>query len=331
MCLFIVCAALPPPPPPCVPGTTSLRQWMQAWATFAKQRIRRRRLVTKSTRAGNRLLLRRAFDEWKRVRSYTRRVSRAASQRARCAGGVARDLSEVALHPPDRLLVHHALVVSLRPHYCTPLPSRLPRNRLSRVDVIPFASQSPIPSVLGCCRYMVRTAFREWRAVVQRVAKARRLMRSVLGSITASCFQKWAQLLVARRRRVAMTRSQSFVKRLVNRCAGPVNAPCTLQRSGHRFLCVFRCLCLCVHSSSDDAPFSHVCLSPVVFARFDHAAMETVMRAWRAAVAANKRTRNLLFRWLRRTTHGAMKRAWMRWVEATTVCVCVCVRGWLRP
>jgi hypothetical protein len=45
------------------------------------------------------------------------------------------------------------------------------------------------------------------------------------------------------------------------------------------------------------------------------------MRAWRAAVAANKRTRNLLFRWLRRTTHGAMKRAWMRWVEATTVCV----------
>ena len=120
---------------------------------------------------------------------------------------------------------------------------------------------------------MVRTAFREWRAAVQRVAKARRLMRSVLGSITASCFQKWAQLLVARRRRVAMTRSQSFVKRLVNRCAGSVHVPCTLQR---RFVfpytwvsfrklhkstgCPEVCICLkpSVHDTCGNAPYSHV-------------------------------------------------------------------------
>ncbi len=43
------------------------------------------------------------------------------------------------------------------------------------------------------------------------------------------------------------------------------------------------------------------------------------MRQWRVAVAVNRRTRWLLSRWLRRTTHGAMKRAWLKWVEATTV------------
>jgi hypothetical protein len=85
---------------------------MQAWATFAKQRIRRRRLVTKSTRAGNRLLLRRAFDEWKRVRSYTRRVARAASQRARCVGGVAWGHNEA----PPRLLSIHRIVRSFAMH-----------------------------------------------------------------------------------------------------------------------------------------------------------------------------------------------------------------------
>jgi hypothetical protein len=112
VCLFIICAAYPPPPP-YVPGTTSLRQWMQAWATFAKQCIRRRRLVTKSTRAGNRLLLRRAFDEWKRVRSYTRRVARAASQRARCVGGVAQGHGEASPRLVSiRLVSIHRIVCS---------------------------------------------------------------------------------------------------------------------------------------------------------------------------------------------------------------------------
>ena len=53
--------------------------------------------------------------------------------------------------------------------------------------------------------------------------------------------------------------------------------------------------------------------------RFDHAFIGMVVREWRAVTLLQRRTRALLYRWLRRTTHGAMKRAWMRWGEATTV------------
>ncbi len=64
-------------------STTSVRQWFMAWRHAVSARVRRRRLIDKSQRIVDRKLLRVSFDEWKRVRTYSKRVARATVTRTR--------------------------------------------------------------------------------------------------------------------------------------------------------------------------------------------------------------------------------------------------------
>ena len=61
----------------------SARQWFYAWRDVCRVRALRLRLIDRSKRVWERKIVRTAFDEWKRVRSYAKRVSRTVAMRSR--------------------------------------------------------------------------------------------------------------------------------------------------------------------------------------------------------------------------------------------------------
>ncbi len=121
-------------PPPCLHSSaplllfpqrtcnTSLKHWFQGWAAQSRRTRRRRALMAKSLASSSRRLLRRAFDEWRRVRSYGRRVARSLEVKQRCVRACLYVRMHLGVHVGERaclyVRVHVGVHVRVRVRVC---------------------------------------------------------------------------------------------------------------------------------------------------------------------------------------------------------------------